>query len=271
MNETVFKLSRAIRTPVFNEEELIADLRRVAELLGTKKIRKRQYESHGKYSSGTIKNRFGTWNKALIDSGLTIFNAKADRSCISELKLFENILVLWQHYGRQPRISELALAPSSISTANPYRRRFGSWMNALKAFVDYANGTGAEAIESTIEETTEIPITNATENVIDETIEDSENLMVENIERSKNKPIISKRGPRQPGRMLIMQVLIRDQGICQLCKRAATADNLDYHIDHIFPWIKGGPTILSNLQLLCSRCNLIKGDLDLTNCIESST
>src|ERR1017187_1932626 len=104
MSETVFKLSRAIRTPVFNHVELIADLRRVAELLGTKKIRKRQYESHGKYSIGTIQNRFGTWNKALIDAGLTIFNPKADSSCIPDLKLFENILILWQHFGRQPRI-----------------------------------------------------------------------------------------------------------------------------------------------------------------------
>jgi hypothetical protein len=260
MNDPVFKLSRAIRTPVVNHEELIVDLRRVAELLGTKKIRKRQYESHGKYSTGTIQNRFGTWNKALIDAGLKTYNAKADRARISELKLFENILTLWQHYGRQPRISELALAPSSISTQAPYRRRFGSWMNALEAFVEYANGTDTEVTKGTIEEATETQITNVTENVI-----------VENIERSKNKPIVSKRGPRQPGRMLIMQVLIRDQGICQLCKRAATADNLNYHIDHIFPWIKGGPTILSNLQLLCSRCNLIKGDLDLTTCIESST
>ncbi|MGA3071005.1 MAG: HNH endonuclease [Terracidiphilus sp.] len=245
------------------DEKLIADLRRVAGLLGTERITREQYELHGKYSGGVQSNRFGTWNKALLRAGLKI----SHRNDIPDIDLFENILTLWQHYGRQPRRDELAFAPSHISQS-PYNLRFGSWMNTLKAFVDYANRADAESVENTIEEATGIPINNTTENVIDKT---TENLVIGKTERSKDKPIVSKRGPRYPGRMLIMQVLIRDQGICQYCKRAATADNLNYHIDHIIPWIKAGPTILSNLQLLCSRCNLIKGDLDLTNCIGSSS
>ena len=30
---------------------------------------------------------------------------------------------------------------------------------------------------------------------------------------------------------------------------------VELHVDHIFPWSKGGETVLENLQTLCSRCN----------------
>jgi Homing endonuclease associated repeat/HNH endonuclease len=265
MSEPVFKLTRVSGVPI-SDEELIADLRRVAEMLGIKYVAISQYEMHGEYSSKTQMDRFGTWNMALVRAGLKIYNAKTDRARIPELKLFENILTLWQHYGRQPRVRDLASAPSCIYTEKPYRLRFGSWMKALKAFVDYINSTDAETIERAIEEANETPIPTAAIKVIDETMESVENLIIVNSERSKGKQIFDKRGPRRPGRILEVQVLIRDKGVCQLCKRPL--DNLKYHIDHIFPWIKGGQTILSNLQLLCSQCNLKKGDLDLTNLVE---
>ena len=65
-------------------------------------------------------------------------------------ELYENIFMLWRHFGRQPRRREVDSSPSTISQ-QPYNRRFGSWMNALKAFLDYANGTGAELAEHHVE------------------------------------------------------------------------------------------------------------------------
>ena len=53
------------------------------------------------------------------------------------------------------------------------------------------------------------------------------------------------------------QVLERDRR-CLLC--GATKDDTKLHVDHIVPWSQGGPTELDNLQTLCARCNLGKGN-----------
>lgn len=47
----------------------------------------------------------------------------------------------------------------------------------------------------------------------------------------------------------------RDQGKCTQC---GATEYLEY--DHIIPFSKGGATSVNNLQLLCRKCNLAKGD-----------
>jgi hypothetical protein len=215
-----------------SDEKLIADLRRVAGLLGTETITKDQYELHGKYSRGVQSNRFCAWNKALLRAGLKI----SKRMDIPDIELFENILTLWQHYGRQPRRDELAFAPSHISQS-PYNLRFGSWMNALKAFVDYANETGTETTEKPVKEDTEI-------------VEVSESQIETVI-------VIRHKTGRNPSLRLRWRVIQRDKFKCCACG----ASGVELHIDHIYPWSKGGETVLENLQTLCTKCNLGKSNL----------
>jgi hypothetical protein len=231
-----------------SDEMLKADLRRVSKILATDKLTVAQYKLHGKYGTGSIERRFGTWNKALLQVGLKI---SANKN-IPDIDLFANILTLWQHYGRQPRGHELALAPSNISTKDPYCRRFGSWMNALRAFVDYVNGTGAEAIESTIEEATQTSITKIDENRIDEiTAQNTEKIFT-----------IRHKTPRNPSVRLRWHVLQRDNFKCCGCGASpAITLGVELHVDHIDPWSKGGETVLENLQTLCSKCNLGKSNL----------
>ena len=45
--------------------------------------------------------------------------------------------------------------------------------------------------------------------------------------------------------------------VCKLCRRAIPADLM--HGDHITPWVRGGLTVMTNLQALCGSCNLRKG------------
>lgn len=50
------------------------------------------------------------------------------------------------------------------------------------------------------------------------------------------------------------KVMIRDNYTCQSCGKYMP-DEVGLHIDHIIPISKGGKTVISNLQVLCSKCN----------------
>ena len=54
-------------------------------------------------------------------------------------------------------------------------------------------------------------------------------------------------------------ILKRDNFRCKICG-ATERDGVKLHVDHIIPVSKGGKTEPSNLQTLCSRCNIGKGN-----------
>lgn len=54
------------------------------------------------------------------------------------------------------------------------------------------------------------------------------------------------------------QIMERDNYTCQICGKHMP-DEVGLHIDHIVPVAKGGKTVPSNLQVLCSKCNGGKG------------
>lgn len=220
MARSPYQIERVSGMPV-TDEELLTDLRSVAVSLGKKTVGQKEYRQFGKYDDSTASNRFGSWNKALLAAGLAVSNEVN----ISDHRLFENLLVLWQHYGRQPRRAELARAPSTISQG-PYSRRFGSWSAALAAFVEYANGSGGDA-----------PL-------------------------AQDAPVNRRETGREPSLRLRWRVLQSDRFTCRACGASpALSPQVELHVDHIVPWSKGGMTVLENLQTLCSVCNLGKSNL----------
>jgi 5-methylcytosine-specific restriction endonuclease McrA len=71
----------------------------------------------------------------------------------------------------------------------------------------------------------------------------------------------SRKNTRTISDKLRYQVLKRDHFKCCACGASPAKDSsVELHIDHIVPWSKGGETTLRNLQTLCSRCNLGKGN-----------
>lgn len=54
-------------------------------------------------------------------------------------------------------------------------------------------------------------------------------------------------------------VFKRDNFTCKICG-ATQADGVKLHVDHIIPVSMGGKTVMSNLQTLCDRCNIGKGN-----------
>ena len=51
----------------------------------------------------------------------------------------------------------------------------------------------------------------------------------------------------------------RDNYTCQICKKYMP-DEVGLHVDHIIPVSKGGKSVESNLQVLCSKCNAKKSN-----------
>ena len=213
-----------------SDEELLDDLKKVADKIGMDKITREQYDQKGEFSSGTLENRFGTWNKALEKAGLKVTHKKN----LSEKELFENIEEVWIKLGRQPLYGEIKI-PLSKYSPWPYEKRFGTWRKGLEAFIEYINSNKEEVQETE-------------ENEQGEKLSDT----IEIEYKHKTKRNISER--------LKVQVLMRDGNKCKLCGITVTGE--DIHFDHIKPWSKGGETVLENLQVLCARHNLAKGNLE---------
>lgn len=220
MNDSAFKWERVSGVPAA-VEELIADLKRVALKNSGSNVTQKLYAEHGEFDCSTIIRRFGSWNKALATAGLLLSNEVN----VSDERLFENLLILWQHFGRQPRRRELSSPPSSFSQT-PYNRRFGSWTSALHAFIEYANDQGAEAPSQ--------------------------------IDGSSSR----RQTGRDPSLRLRWRVLQRDHFTCCACGASpAITPGVDLQVDHILPWSKGGETTIENLQTLCPKCNLGKSNV----------
>lgn len=221
MTKSMFKLLRAASAPM-SDQELLENLRRVALVLGSTRVSAKRYAAVGQFSATTFQLRFGSWNNALTMAGLEISNEQN----LSDDKLFENILFLWQLKGRQPKRRELEHESSTISQS-PYNRRFGSWTAALQAFVKFANDQEIEA--------------NQTAAILEKT---------------------HRRTARDPSLRLRWYVLQRDSFTCCACGASpAISRGVELHVDHRLPWSKGGETVRDNLQTLCSVCNLGKSNL----------
>jgi hypothetical protein len=208
------------------DDELIADLRRVASELKKDSVTHFEYQDKGKYGVNTYLRRFGSWLKSLERAGLK----KTINMNTNEEELFQNLEEVWTKIGRQPHYGEM-MAPLSKFHRGTYERRYGTWRKALEKFVQYINS-----------EEKQIP---------KEKIEGSNKLSTQHK---------TKRGINWRLRFIVMK---RDSFKCKMCgKSPATDSSIILHVDHIIPYSKGGETIPENLQTLCSKCNIGKSNLD---------
>ena len=217
-----------------SDEEMIADLKRVASIVNVESPTQGHYNRHGKYHSATLCRKYGSWNNVLKFAGMKLnLNRK-----MSNEEMFEEIERVWVMLGRQPTSTDIRNGISKYSL-NSYARRFGGWRNALEAFVDFINSdTVTLADEETENENTQTVSSN----------------LSENNECHKTSRDINLR--------LRFRVLQRDNFKCCACGASPAKDPaVELHVDHITPWAKGGETVFENLQTLCSKCNLGKSDM----------
>lgn len=210
------------------DEELVADLKRIAFELNKKAISRADNDERGKYNTSTYIRRFGSWFNSLEIAGLEKTRTPMN---LSEEDLFQNIEEIWIKLSRQPRYVEVQ-KPLSKYHAGTYENHFGTWRKALEKFVAYVNNEENTSFEEAIK-----------------------NLEIEPGTRHKT--------PRTINWRIRFVVMKRDNFKCKNCGRSpATDPSIILHVDHIKAWANGGETVLENLQTLCSVCNIGKSDLE---------
>jgi hypothetical protein len=240
-NKSKGEVSKKLSSPQsrnITNAEIIAELKRVANELDKKCITRSEFDNSSRnMTSSTVTTRFGSWETGLTKASLEL-SQTAKR--YSEQECFENILNVWEYYGKQPTQDIMSEFPSIIR-AGTYKERWGSWYNALKAFVEFASKVTPDNTE-------------------DDEPENNKECVVENAVPSETIP----NPKRSIGWRLRYQVLNRDKFKCVLCGDSpATNIICKLHVDHVFPFVKGGKTDLSNLRTLCHVCNIGKGDTTL--------
>ena len=306
-----FKLNEYHRD--VSDEELLDDLRRVAELLSKENLTMSEYQENGKYHPSTIANRFGGWRNSLKKAGLSLTKTwakheycedetlffedmqlvanklnkeyitardykqfgKFDLSAtfrkygswnimlqkaglkptpyrlgkgkeITDEELFQDIERVWIKLGRQPTINDVKNGEFNFAQ-NTFTRRFGGWRGALEAFVKYIN---SEDVSEDLNE--DVPDSTSNEIITPES----------NGQSAKSQHSTTHKTRRDINLRLRFKVMARDNFKCCKCGRSpATDPTVVLHVDHKYPWVKGGETTMENLETTCKECNLGKGDL----------
>jgi hypothetical protein len=212
-----------------SDDDLILEMNRVQALVNTPVLTADDFNRHSTLaSSHAIRNRFGSWAKALKEAG--IGSSRMGRR-YSDGECFENLVNVWTHYGRQPTHREMTLPPSVVGP-KAYVVRWGTWRKALKAFVEWANADEPPEPQACPEPQAEKPM--------------------------RIQPAPEDRHEVPP--RLRWKVIVRDRFRCVACGRSPANDlTVELHVDRISPHADGGKTVMENLQTLCQDCNLGKG------------
>ncbi len=226
---------------LISDDDYIADVQRVAAMLGSDTVGYDDYKKNGSFSVEHIFKRFSSWEEFLLKAGLEP-TGLAKRKITKE-ELFEEIERIWILLGRQPTSTDIIKHGVSKYSIDTYKRRFGGWRKALEAFVDYINSDNTEESPDVLV----TPMNGENESVSESSIESAP-------KRQAQKPIHST--SRNINARLRFQVLKRDHFKCCACGASpAKNPNVELEVDHIVAWANGGETILDNLQTLCSKCN----------------
>ena len=98
-----------------SEEELIDDIKRVAQEISPLKLTQKNYNKKGKYTTVTISKYLGGWNKIKDELNLETY-CHFD---IKEKELFKNLEAVWITLGRAPGRRDM-IKPLSGYSEGPY-------------------------------------------------------------------------------------------------------------------------------------------------------
>ena len=219
------------------KEQVVAELRRVAVKLGSRRFSRREFDEHAQGCKGsTVLKNFGTWEQALDATGLDLAPHRTPRTQISDSQLLEELGRVWRLLGHRPSKGEWDSVETKYSYTT-YKQRFGGWQNACVAFLEGATTT-ATAEEAAPAIPDDAP------------------------RRSSDRPATQTgSNPRYIPLKVRLQVMKRDRFRCVMCGRSPAIEvGVHLHIDHVVPFSHDGASTSDNLQTLCQDCNLGKGN-----------
>ncbi len=216
-----------------SDEDVLEALRDLAKRLGKTDLIQDEIDEHLPFSSGILRKRWGGLRASLEAAGL---HATKQGRRYTEEECFDNMLVVWTHYGRPPMYKEMSQPPSMVG-GKAYMLRFGTWNKALAAFVERVNQDRP-------------PEPKATQEPIVQAIVRSPVLSGKIFEDRRDIPL-----------GLRFRVFHRDRFKCVICgDHPARNAECTLHVDHILPWSRGGKTREDNLRTLCETCNVGRGN-----------
>ena len=127
------------RLESYDEDSLLAEVRRIAALIDTPHIPQAEFNRLAKASSSVIRKRFGTWEKALDRAGLRHRYSGAPvskkllaggRQAFTDEELIQDLKDVALKLGGAPVTVEI-FNRHGRANAETIRRRFGSWWKAL--------------------------------------------------------------------------------------------------------------------------------------------
>jgi len=212
----------------YSEHSLLDELRRIANTLGRNSLTIRDIEKHGRCSYALLKLRFGGLRRAINAAGLGENDFHRN---VSDDELLRELARIWDvvltREGRRPYKDDLVKYGSRFSQG-PYYRRWGSWIRACEALLDWE----------------------------DKPADHRAQVGDEGTPPSQPRPRLKRAIPLK----IRYSILLRDRFTCQLCgKSPSSSPGLEVDVDHVKSEADGGMLEPSNLRCLCKPCNLGKG------------
>lgn len=118
---------------MYTEQQIIEEIRRIANKLDVKSLRQKDFKRYSKVSLSAVRYHFSTWNEAIKQAGLIPIDSIEvirKKELIDDNELLLDLIRLYNEIGKQPTGS-LINAKGKYST-KPYRAR---WKNIGEAFL----------------------------------------------------------------------------------------------------------------------------------------
>jgi hypothetical protein len=277
----------------YTDDAILAELRRVANVLNGQRLTREQFNSLARVHSTTVENHFGSWRQALDKAEITEAIAPRQRVLSRE----EVIHALRNFAAEHPStpVTLNAIAERLGVDRGTISGRFGQWKTLLSevAIAPVPMGrryTQEECFENILTLWTHYgrqphfgelkhppsavgpkayilrwggwraALSAFVKNVNDADTPESGRKDLGPISEDQGSSTVEIPAPRSIPLALRYKILSRDRFRCVICGASPAKDvSVELHVDHIHPWSLGGQNVEENLRTLCIKCNLGKG------------